>query len=96
MARRLETGACNVNDVLVNYLAYDVPMAGWKESGVGYRHGEFGIKKYCRSESVVITRFGGKREPTWYPYARGRRGLVGRIAQAFNARDVKRRLGMRG
>ncbi len=96
VARRVECGAVNVNDVLVNYLASDVPMGGWKESGIGYRHGEPGIKKYCRTESVVITRFGAKREPTWYPYTRARRGLVGRIAQAFNARDLKRRLGMRG
>ncbi len=96
VARRVECGAVNVNDVLVNYLASDVPMGGWKESGIGYRHGEPGIKKYCRTESVVITRFGAKREPTWYPYTRARRGLVGRIAQAFNARDLKRRLGLRG
>jgi NAD-dependent aldehyde dehydrogenases len=95
VARRVECGAVNVNDVLVNYLASDVPMGGWKESGIGYRHGEPGIKKYCRTESIVITRFGGKREPTWYPYTKARRGLVGRIAQAFNARDVKRRLGLR-
>jgi betaine-aldehyde dehydrogenase len=96
VARRVECGAVNVNDVLVNYLATDVPMGGWRESGIGYRHGEPGIKKYCRAESVVITRFGGKREPTWYPYTRGRRGLVVRIAQMFNARDLKRRLGLRG
>ncbi len=96
VARRIECGAVNVNDVLVNYLASDVPMGGWKQSGIGFRHGEPGIKKYCRSESIVITRFAGKREPTWYPYTRARRGLVGRIAQAFNARDLKRRLGMRG
>jgi betaine-aldehyde dehydrogenase len=96
VARRVECGAINVNDVLVNYFASDVPMGGWKESGIGYRHGEPGIKKYCRTESVVITRFAGKREPTWYPYTRARRGLVGKIAQAFNARDLKRRLGRRG
>jgi len=96
VARRVECGAVNVNDVLVNYLASDVPMGGWKESGIGYRHGEPGIKKYCRTESVVITRFGAKREPTWYPYTRARRGLVGRLVQAFNARDLKRRLGLRG
>ncbi len=95
VARRVECGAVNVNDVLVNYFAMDVPMGGWKESGIGYRHGEPGIKKYCRSESLVITRFGGKREPTWYPYSRGRRGLVSRIGQAFNARDWRRRLGLR-
>jgi betaine-aldehyde dehydrogenase len=96
VARRVECGAINVNDVLVNYFASDVPMGGWKESGIGYRHGEPGIKKFCRTESVVITRFGAKREPTWYPYTKARRGLVGRIAQAFNARDLKRRLGFKG
>ncbi len=96
VARRVECGAVNVNDVLVNYLASDVPMGGWKESGIGYRHGEPGIRKYCRTESVVITRFGGKREPSWYPYTKARRGLIDRVARAFNARDLKRRLGMRG
>ncbi len=96
VARRVECGAVNVNDVLVNYFASDVPMGGWKESGIGYRHGEPGIKKYCRTESMVITRFAGKREPTWYPYTKSRRGIVGRISQAVNARGLKRRLGMRG
>ena len=65
-------------------------MGGWKQSGIGFRHGESGIKKYCRTESLVITRFGGKREPTWYPYTKSRRGLVARVAQAFDARDLKR------
>jgi len=95
VARRVECGAVNVNDVLVNYLASDVPMGGWKESGIGYRHGAPGIRKYCRTESVVITRFGAKREPAWYPYTKARRGLVGRVARAFNARDLKRRFGLR-
>jgi betaine-aldehyde dehydrogenase len=95
VARRVECGAVNVNDVLVNYLATDVPMGGWKQSGIGYRHGEPGIKKYCRTESVVVTRFGGKREPSWYPYTRARRGLISRITRAFYARDWRRRLGLR-
>ncbi|MFI5028359.1 MAG: aldehyde dehydrogenase family protein [Solirubrobacterales bacterium] len=96
VARRVECGAINVNDVMINYFAIDVPMGGWKQSGIGYRHGEPGIKKYCRTESVVITRFGGKREPTWYPYSRTRRGLLDRIGQAVNARGLRRRLGLRG
>ena len=58
VARRLEVGAANVNDVLVNFLACDVPMGGWKDSGIGFRHGEYGIKKFVRPESLVITRFG--------------------------------------
>lgn len=95
IARRVECGAVNVNDVLVNYLATDVPMGGWKHSGIGYRHGEPGIRKYCRSESVVISRFGGKRELTWFPYSKARRSVVAQVARAFNARDLKRRLSLR-
>jgi acyl-CoA reductase-like NAD-dependent aldehyde dehydrogenase len=96
LARRIEAGSVNVNDVITNMLAMGVPMGGWKQSGIGFRHGEYGIKKYCRPESIVVTRFAGKSEPTWYPYTKGRRGLVNRIATAFNARDWRRRLGLRG
>ncbi len=95
VARRIEVGSVNVNDVIVNMLAMSVPMGGWKESGIGFRHGEYGIRKYCRPESIVVTRFGGKNEPAWYPYSKGRRGLVNRIATAFTARDWRRRLGLR-
>jgi len=95
VARRVECGAVNVNDVLVNYFAMDVPMGGWKQSGIGTRHGEAGIKKYCRSESLVITRFGGKREPTWYPYTKSRRRLLAPISRFFGARDWRRKLGLR-
>jgi betaine-aldehyde dehydrogenase len=94
VARRIEAGAVNVNDVIVNYVLMDVPMGGWKESGIGFRHGEYGIKKYCRPESVIVARFGGKREPTWYPYTKSRRGLINRVSRAFNARDWRRRLGL--
>ncbi len=94
LARRVEAGSVNVNDVIINMAAMGVPMGGWKQSGIGVRHGEYGIKKYCRPESIVVTRFGGKREPNWFPYTRSRRGLVGRVSRAFNARDWRRRLGL--
>jgi acyl-CoA reductase-like NAD-dependent aldehyde dehydrogenase len=96
IARRIEAGSVNVNDVITNMAAMGVPMGGWKQSGIGFRHGEYGIKKYCRAESIVVTRFGGKREPNWYPYTKGRRGLVDRVSRAVSARDLKRRLGLRG
>jgi acyl-CoA reductase-like NAD-dependent aldehyde dehydrogenase len=95
IARRIEAGSVNVNDVITNMAAMGVPMGGWKQSGIGFRHGEYGIKKYCRAESIVVTRFGGKREPNWYPYTKGRRGLVDRVSRAVSARDFKRRLGLR-
>jgi acyl-CoA reductase-like NAD-dependent aldehyde dehydrogenase len=96
VARQIEAGSVNVNDVISNMAAMDVPMGGWKESGIGFRHGENGIKKYCRPESIVITRFSGKREPSWFPYTRSRQGMMSRALKAVNARDLKRRLGLRG
>jgi len=93
VARRLEAGTVNVNDVLVGFLASDVPMGGWKDSGIGFRHGDYGIKKFVRPESLVITRFGRKREALYFPYTAERRRLLRRAVNFVNARDWRRRLG---
>jgi acyl-CoA reductase-like NAD-dependent aldehyde dehydrogenase len=95
VARRLEVGTANVNDVLTGFLASDVPMGGWKDSGIGFRHGEYGIKKFVRPESLVITRLGQRREALYFPYTEKRRELLRRIATFVNARDWRRRLGRR-
>ena len=39
LARRIEAGAVNVNDAQINYVALELPMGGWKSSGLGTRHG---------------------------------------------------------
>jgi acyl-CoA reductase-like NAD-dependent aldehyde dehydrogenase len=93
VARRLESGAANVNDVLVNYLAYDVPMGGWKQSGIGSRWGPGGMRKFCRTESLVITRFaGGRAEPLWFPYSPTKGRLLSSIGRMINARGLRGRL----
>ena len=64
IARRIEAGHCNVNDVLTNYSVLGLPMGGWKHSGIGYRHGAEGIRKFCRTESMTIPRLPtAKSEP---------------------------------
>jgi acyl-CoA reductase-like NAD-dependent aldehyde dehydrogenase len=95
VAGRLECGAVSVNDVIFNPLLPSLPFGGWKQSGIGTRFGEAGIRKYCRTESLVVTRFGGKRELGWHPYTRARRTRFTRIARAFIARDWRRRLGLK-
>ncbi len=57
IARRIEAGAVCVNDAQLNYLALELPMGGWKASGLGSRHGAGGIRKYCRQQSLLVTRF---------------------------------------
>ena len=93
VARRLEVGTANVNDVLVGFLASDVPMGGWKDSGIGFRHGEYGIKKFVRPESIVSSRFITKREALYFPYTEKRRAQLRKITDFFAARDWRRRLG---
>ena len=81
----------NVNDVLVNYLAYDVPMGGWKESGIGSRWGPDGIRKFCRIESLVITRFArAKAEPLWFPYSRAKSRVFAAIVARSSTRAASR------
>ena len=69
LARQIEAGAVCVNDAQVNYVALELPMGGWKESGLGSRHGAAGIRKYCRMQTLLITRFMPvKKELHMLPY----------------------------
>jgi acyl-CoA reductase-like NAD-dependent aldehyde dehydrogenase len=68
IANRIEAGATCVNDINTNYAAADLPFGGWKESGIGVRHGAQGIRKYCKTHSVLVTRFGPKKEIHQFPY----------------------------
>ena len=48
LARRIEAGVVCVNDAQINYTALNLPMGGWKASGLGTRHGAQGIRKYTK------------------------------------------------
>src|SRR5246500_3002010 len=80
VARRVIAGAVTVNDALVNYTALELPMGGAKPgSGVGYRHGPGGIRKYCRQQSLLISLFNPRRDIHMYPYRAWRTRLIGRL-----------------
>jgi acyl-CoA reductase-like NAD-dependent aldehyde dehydrogenase len=86
IARRLETGSACVNDALVSYYALELPMGGAKASGMGYRHGPGGIRKFTQHQALLVSRIHPKRDIHMYPYrarttklfARGLRLLYGR------------------
>jgi acyl-CoA reductase-like NAD-dependent aldehyde dehydrogenase len=95
IARRIEAGAVNVNDVLTTYFALGVPMGGWKESGIGFRHASYGIKKFVRPESIVSPRVKqGKVDPLWFPYTPAKRKMINRVFRFINARGLRNRLGL--
>ncbi len=57
LARRVEAGVVCINDAQLNYVALELPMGGWKDSGVGSRHGAGGIRKYTKQQTLLVTRF---------------------------------------
>ena len=95
IARRVEAGSCNVNDVLINYNILGLPMGGWKNSGIGVRHGAQGIRRFCHTEALTIPRLPtAKSEPVWFPYSARKRGVVRRLYTLINARGLRNRLGL--
>jgi len=76
VARRVEAGAVCVNDAQLNYFALELPMGGWKTSGMGQRHGAGGIRKYARQQSLLVTRLAPKRDLHMFPYKARTTGLL--------------------
>jgi acyl-CoA reductase-like NAD-dependent aldehyde dehydrogenase len=68
VARRIEAGAVCVNDAMMNYSALELPMGGWKASGLGSRHGAGGIRKYSRQQAILVSRLHLKRDVHMFPY----------------------------
>jgi acyl-CoA reductase-like NAD-dependent aldehyde dehydrogenase len=90
IARRLETGAANVNDAMINYTVLELPMGGAKASGLGSRHGAGGIRKYASQQAIVITpRLALKREPHMYPYKRRTSRLLARMFKFLYGRGKR-------
>jgi acyl-CoA reductase-like NAD-dependent aldehyde dehydrogenase len=92
VARRLEVGAVNINDVFANLFTAPLPMSGWKQSGIGARMGDHGLLKFCRTQAIVSARVTPKRELQWYPYTPLRGAILRRTARFLGARDLKRRI----
>ena len=57
VARAIEAGSVNVNEgFTASWASTDAPMGGFKESGVGRRHGREGIVKYTNVQTVATQR----------------------------------------
>jgi succinate-semialdehyde dehydrogenase/glutarate-semialdehyde dehydrogenase len=53
IAARLQAGTVTINDSYMGWAAADAPMGGFKESGVGRRHGPEGIRKYTEPQTIL-------------------------------------------
>ena len=81
IARRVEAGAVCVNDAMLNYSALELPMGGWKASGLGSRHGANGIRKYTRQQTLLVTPklAARKRDVHMFPYRKSTTRMLGRL-----------------
>jgi acyl-CoA reductase-like NAD-dependent aldehyde dehydrogenase len=89
LARRIEAGAVTVNDAQINYVALELPMGGWKSSGLGARHGADGIRKYTKKQAIVVTRLAPKRDLHMLPYSAKRTKLIARMLKLVYGRGKR-------
>jgi acyl-CoA reductase-like NAD-dependent aldehyde dehydrogenase len=89
LARRVEAGAVCVNDAQVNYAALNLPMGGWKASGLGTRHGAAGIRKYTRVQSLLVTKLAPKKDVHMFPYKKRRTRALQRLYKFMYGRGKR-------
>jgi len=86
VARRLQAGSVCVNDAMTFYTALELPMGGWKASGLGSRHGAEGIRKYTARQSVVVSKRHPKRDIHMFPYRKRTSWMLGRVLRFLYGR----------
>ncbi|MDO3650987.1 aldehyde dehydrogenase family protein [Nocardia mangyaensis] len=92
VARQLNAGAVNVNDVFSNLFNFAMPMGGWGQSGVGARWGgAAGIRKYCRAQAITRPKLPTMaKELFWYPYDMNKLLVMLGAMRAAGARGLRR------
>lgn len=59
LARQLNCGTVCINDShLTGWAAYDAPMGGVGQSGIGRRHGPEGLRRYTEPKTIATSRIG--------------------------------------
>lgn len=54
VSMQLQTGNINVNDT--NYVIAQIPFGGYKYSGLGREHGQQGLREFCSSKVISLTK----------------------------------------
>jgi acyl-CoA reductase-like NAD-dependent aldehyde dehydrogenase len=89
LARMIEAGVVSVNDAQVNYVTLELPMGGWKESGLGSRHGADGVRKFTKKQALLVRRFAPKRDLHMFPYRERTTRLIQRALRFVYGRGKR-------
>ena len=78
-----------INDAQINYVALELPMGGWKASGLGSRHGADGIRKYTKKQTLLVTKLAPKKDIHMLPYKGGTTKLIQRFIKLLYGRGKR-------
>jgi acyl-CoA reductase-like NAD-dependent aldehyde dehydrogenase len=78
----VEAGIVGVNDLLSHYAICSLPFGGIKQSGLGRRHSDEGLRMFCWQQAVLVHEWPAKApELWWFPYEPFKTKLAGWIAK---------------
>lgn len=68
-AAMIESGLVSVNDVLSHYVVCSLPFGGIKQSGLGRRHSDDGLRMFTVEQSVIVHEWPSNAPDFWwFPY----------------------------
>jgi succinate-semialdehyde dehydrogenase/glutarate-semialdehyde dehydrogenase len=77
VANRIRAGTVNINEAYAAaWGSVDAPMGGVKDSGVGRRHGEEGIRKFTEAQTIALQRGLPLAAPPWLDEERYSRAMT--------------------
>ncbi len=68
-----------INDATFHLGDVQLPMHGWKSSGLGGRNGREGLLRFTRTRVVQVASTIGSADPGWLPYDPRRSRLVAEV-----------------
>ncbi len=95
LTEALDAGGVVVNDCLAHFGVPTLPFGGVKESGIGRTHGVEGLREFCQVKSVLVDRFGPKREIFWYPAPSWLAGALEKGLKVLYRRGIRSKLSLR-
>jgi acyl-CoA reductase-like NAD-dependent aldehyde dehydrogenase len=82
LGHSMEVGLLGVNDVMGHYAVCSLPFGGIKQSGLGRRHSDEGLRGFCSTQSVYVHEWPANQpELWWYPYDQAKTKLIAWLAK---------------
>jgi acyl-CoA reductase-like NAD-dependent aldehyde dehydrogenase len=69
LSASVEAGMIGINDLMCHYAVCSLPFGGVKQSGVGRRHSDEGLRMFCNQQAVLVHEWPASQpELWWFPY----------------------------